>query len=230
MSAPKKPWESVIPQEDLVAVGAAYDQPDRPLSAGTRPALLVVDMTREFVDSTYPTGFSQTGRPAVQAIRTLLDVARGRSVPVFFTKNWPDPDTEPSAMERGRWRTGGRRPLPENVPPGDCVVEELSPLPGELVIVKGGKPSAFFGTRLVSYLVYAGCDTVVVTGMTTSGCVRATVVDAFQYNFHCVVPAECTADRSQISHKVSLFDLHMKYADVISLQETIAYLDAVHID
>lgn len=222
-----KPWDAVIPPEDLAAVGAAYDRADRPLSAGLRPALLVVDMTREFVDSAYPTGFSPTGWPAVGAIRTLLGVARSRPVPVFFTKNTPDPGHQPTGMERGLWKTSDPGRSEDVAPPGDVVVEELSPLPGEVVIFKHRKPSAFFGTPLVSYLVYAGCDTVVVTGMTTSGCVRATVVDAFQYNFRCVVPAECTADRSQISHKVGLFDMQMKYADVISLEETIAYLETV---
>jgi maleamate amidohydrolase len=97
------------------------------------------------------------------------------------------------------------------------------------VINKGSKPSGFFGTPLASYLVHAGVDTVIVTGMTTSGCVRATVLDAFQNNFHVIIPHECSADRSQISHKVNLFDMHMKYADVISLEETVEYLDSVSV-
>lgn len=221
------PWASVVPQEDLAALGAAFDAPDRPLSAGDRPALLVVDMTREFVDSAYPTGFGATGWPAAKAIQSLLAVARARSVPVFFTKNYPDPRHRPTAAERGRWKTKtrGGDALADDVPPGDCIVDVLEPLPGEIVIDKKHKPSAFFGTPLASYLVHCRCDTVIVTGMVTSGCVRATVLDAFQYNFHCIVPYECTADRSQISHKVSLFDLHMKYADVTTLDETISYLE-----
>jgi maleamate amidohydrolase len=105
-------------------------------------------------------------------------------------------------------------------------VPALAPAEGEIVINKGGKPSGFFGTALASYLIDAGADTVIVTGMTTSGCVRATVLDAFQYNFNVVVPFECAADRSQISHRVSLFDLHMKYADVVSLGETVDYLES----
>lgn len=92
-----------------------------------------------------------------------------------------------------------------------------------------GKPSAFFGTPLASHLVHAGCDTVIVTGMTTSGCVRATVLDAFKYNFNVVIPSECCADRSQISHKVNLVDMHMKYADVVSSDETIDYLQKLRV-
>lgn len=196
------------------------------MTVGTRPAVLVIDMTRAFVDSIYPTGWSPTGYPAVDATAELLAVARRAEVPVFFTKAYPEPNHQPHPAERGRWKLNGTpEPLPQGTPPGDVIVDELTPLPGEIVINKGGKPSGFFGTPLASYLVHAGCDTVLVTGMTTSGCVRATVLDAFQYNFHVVVPFECSADRSQISHKVNLFDMHMKYADVVSVADTIDYIE-----
>jgi nicotinamidase-related amidase len=128
--------------------------------------------------------------------------------------------------ERGRWKTQGLPPVPADLPPGDVIVDELTPEDDEIVITKGNKPSGFFGTPLASYLVHAGVDTAIVTGMTTSGCVRATVLDAFQNNFHVVIPHECSADRSQISHQVNLFDMHMKYADVVSLDETLGYLDS----
>ncbi len=110
------------------------------------------------------------------------------------------------------------------MPPGDVIAEALTPQPGEVVIDKGAKPSGFFGTPLASYLTFDGADTVIVTGMTTSGCVRATVLDAFMNNFNIIIPHECSADRSQMSHKVNLFDMHMKYADVLSLDETIEWL------
>ncbi|TNC29748.1 isochorismatase family protein [Amycolatopsis alkalitolerans] len=195
------------------------------MAAGVRPAVLVVDMTRAFVDSTYATGWSATGYPAVDANVELLGAARQAQVPIFFTKGYPEQDDQLQPAERGRWKSNGApAPLPEGTPPGDVIVESLGPQPGDIVVDKGTRPSGFFGTPLISYLVHAGCDTVIVTGMTTSGCVRATVLDAFQYNFHVLIPFECSADRSQISHKVSLFDMHMKYADVISLNETIDYL------
>ena len=107
------------------------------------------------------------------------------------------------------------------------IVDEIAPVAGEVVIDKGSKPSGFFGTQLASLLIYEGVDTCIVTGMTTSGCVRATVLDAFQYNFNVVIPHEACADRSQLSHAVSLYDMHMKYADVVSVDETIAYVRAV---
>ena len=88
---------------------------------------------------------------------------------------------------------------------------------GEVIIPKL-RPSGFFGTSLADMLIYHQVDTVIVTGMTTSGCVRATAVDAFSYNFRVVVPEECSGDRAVVSHKVSLFDMHMKYADVVPLE------------
>lgn len=220
-----KPWDGVVPEEDVAAFGREFDRQERPITAGSRPAVVVVDMTRAFVDSAYPTGWSPTGQPAAEATARLLAVARGAGVPVFFTKAFATPDHVRRPVEVGRWKLNrAPEPLPATTPPGDVIDERLTPLPDEVVIDKGAKPSGFYGTPLASYLVHAGCDTVIVAGMTTSGCVRATVVDAFQYNFHVVVPFECTADRSQISHKINLFDIHMKYADVISLDETVEYL------
>ncbi len=223
----EKPWEGIIPPEDIEAFGRGFNQQLRPMSAGSAPALIIVDMTRAFVDSAYPSGFSPTGWPAVAANATILAAARSAGIPIFFTKAFPDADHQPTPVERGRWKSAGvvREPLPEGTPPGDVIVDELAPRPGEVVIHKGSKPSGFCGTPLASYMVQEGCDTAIVTGMTTSGCVRATVLDAFQFNFHCVVPFECSADRSQLSHKVNLFDMHMKYADVVSLDETIDYID-----
>jgi maleamate amidohydrolase len=225
-----KPWADVIPTEDVASFRRNFDAMDRPMTAGTKPAIVVVDMTRAFVDSAYPSGWSETGWPAVDANATLLAAGREIGIPIFFTKGYADPEYQPMPSERGRWKTNGARPpLPEGTPPGDVIVEALTPLPGEIVINKGGKPSGFFGTPLASQLIWAGVDTVIVTGMTTSGCVRATVLDAFMYNFDVIVPFECSADRSQLSHKVNLFDIHMKYCDVVSLEETLDYLSKLSV-
>jgi isochorismate hydrolase len=97
-------------------------------------------------------------------------------------------------------------------------VEKVAPVEGDILLPKK-HPSAFFGTPLASYLIEAGVDTLVVTGVTTSGCIRATVIDAFSYNFRAVVPHEAVYDRSQISHAVNLFDMAAKYADVVSVAE-----------
>lgn len=225
MPAPK-PWEDLIPTQDVTSFASGAAAIARPITAGTRPALVIVDMTLAFVDSAYPTGHSETGWPAVAANATLLDAARQMGLPIFFTQAYPDPYHVVTPAERGRWKTQGAPPVSSDLPPGDVIVDQLTPQPGEIIIYKGAKPSGFFGTPLASFLTFSGVDTVIVTGMTTSGCVRATALDAFQHNFHVIIPHECAADRSQISHKVNLFDMHMKYLDVASLEETLAYLSA----
>lgn len=224
-----KPWSHLIPERDRLAVLRGFGDEDRPLSAGTRPAVVVVDLTRAFVDESSPLGWPQTGWPAVRSNQRLLEVARERQVPVFFANNGTDAPIAGTPVERGRWKRphaleGGPR-VETRV--GDEFLVELMPLPDEITINKARKPSAFFGTPLVSYLNFHRIDTVIVTGMVTSGCVLATVLDAFQFNYHVLVPVECVADRSEISHTVSLFDMHAKYADVVSLEETLEYLYSV---
>ncbi len=222
------PWEGAIPDEDMARYRASgYGTHPRAIDAGTKPCVIVVDMTLAFVDSGYPTGHSETGWPAVDANERLLDVARKLVVPVYFTKMYENPAHVPTPAQKGRWKTGGRRTADPSLPAGDVIVDRLAPRPGEHVIHKHHKPSGFFGTELSSLLIYEGVDSAIVTGMTTSGCVRATVVDAFQYNLDVIIPFECVADRSQISHKINLLDLHMKYADVAALDDVIRYLEEV---
>ena len=97
-------------------------------------------------------------------------------------------------------------------------------MPGELVIYKE-RASGFFGTPLIAHLRKVGADSLIIFGESTSGCVRASTVDAYSYGFHSVVVEECTYDRSMLSHKVNLFDLHHKYADVMHVDEVIEHLD-----
>jgi isochorismate hydrolase len=106
------------------------------------------------------------------------------------------------------------------------IKEELAPMPGDLVIYKE-RASGFFGTPLVAHLRKLGAESLIICGESTSGCVRASTVDAYSYAFHNVVVEECTYDRSLLSHKVNLFDLHHKYADVMHVEEVIAHLDVL---
>lgn len=222
------PWDGVIPAEDEAAFLTGAEALSKPMVAGEYPALIVVDMTRAFVDSAYMTGFSKTGYPAAAANKRLLAAAREAGVPIFFTKSRAESAPPPTPAEKGMWRRrGAPSVVASDLPPGDVIVDDLTPIEGEVVINKQGKPSAFFGTVLSSLLTYHRVDTTIVTGMVTSGCVRATVLDAFQLNYSVLVPHECCADRSQISHKVSLFDMHMKYADVVDTDEIITYLHTV---
>jgi maleamate amidohydrolase len=212
-------WDDVIPadEQDLYARGGWGGT----VGFGRHPALLVVDMYTAFVDPAYP--FSSPSAPAtVRAIQTLLTAARESACPVFFSK--AQRRTIPA--ERGRWKvTGSQHPIMAN-PDAYEIVPPLRPRDDESVVVKSA-PSAFAGTDLLSYLVYHNIDTVIVTGTVTSGCVRDTVLDAFHYNFRVIVPHECVCDRGMTSHKVTLFDIHMKYGDVVPMAEVLAYLKTV---
>ncbi len=224
------PWDGVIPSDDIAryaeaGYGDTFGASEfRAISAGTAPALIVVDMTRAFVDSRWPTGCGDIAWAAVTQSALLLAAFRELGLPVYFTKLYDDPAHVPAPGQKGRWKTVGRRPPDPSLPPGDVIVDELRPAPGEMVICKHHKPSGFFGTELAALLIYDKVDTVVITGLTTSGCVRATAVDAFHYNFDVIIPFECVADRSQISHKVNLLDLHMKYVDVAPLDHVVGWL------
>ena len=218
------PWDDVMPAADLAAFRRPPEAMDAPPIAGKRPALIIVDMTRMFVNEAYPSGCPNT-RGTVEANRVLLKSARARKIPVFFTKSYADPLHEPTSAERGLWKHG---PLGvEGLPPGDVIVEELAPLADETIVTKGSKPSAFFGTSLMAMLTALRVDTAIVTGISTSGCVRATAVDSCQSGFRPVVVREAVGDRSQAAHDQSLFDLDAKYADVMGLDDVLAYLETV---
>jgi nicotinamidase-related amidase len=186
---------------------------------GEQAAVLVVDMTREFVEDQYQNGHAATGKPAARSIATLMDAARANGVRGFYSRSLKGDHP----LEGGRWNdTNPTDPQTEEM---TRLTDGLSPAESDVVFEKY-KPSIFFGTQLESMLNAAGVDTVVVTGMTTSGCVRATVVDAFSYNYRVIVPEECVADRSQASHETSLFDMDMKYADVLPMADVVDHFES----
>jgi maleamate amidohydrolase len=208
-------WDDVIPHEDRAALEGEWG---RPRGIGARPALLVVDMNNAFVDDRFPLGCA-SGPACAQAIAPLIAAARESGVPVIYSTGKP----AANPAERGLWKSTGRAPDPGLGDPHE-IVPELAPQPGESVIAKR-RPSAFFGTELASLLTYHGTDSVVLCGMVTSGCIRATAVDAFSHNLRVIVPEECVADRARVPHAVALFDIHMKYGDVIPAAEALAALE-----
>jgi nicotinamidase-related amidase len=193
----------------------------RRIGFGKKPALVVVDMINLYLSPRYALGHGENTQAVIAANAALLEGARRREVPIFFS----NVGLRESAAEKGVWgeKVGGAKGI---TPEADTVVDALRPLENEVVVTKP-KASVFFGTQLASMLYYLGIDTIIVTGVTTSGCVRATVVDGFSYNFRVIVPLECCGDRAALPHKVSLFDMHMKYGDVVELQETLDYLSAL---
>ena len=213
-------WDDVIPEAER-QIYAKGRMGEGRVGMGEKPAIIVVDMTYGFVDSAFPLGHSETGYPAAAAIRRLLDRARPLGVPVFYSLA----KQGTSACERGRWKGGGAAANPGmRDPKANTIAHEIAPQPGDVVIAKTW-PSVFFGTDLPSHLMYHRVDTLIVTGMVTSGCVRGTAIDAFSYNLRVIIPQECVADRGQTSHKVALFEIHMKYGDVLPLDTVIAELE-----
>src|SRR5262245_59597070 len=185
---------------------------------GERAALLVVDMSCGFTDANSPLGADVS--PAVAEIRRLLAAAREAGVPIVFSTVSYDADL----VEAGVWprKIPGQRVLVE----GTRWVEidpRLGRRPGETLLVKK-YASCFFGTPLAAQLTAKGVDTLVVTGVTTSGCVRATAVDGCSAGFRVIVPRQAVADRWGPSHAMSLFDIDMKYGDVVDVDEALAYL------
>jgi maleamate amidohydrolase len=191
------------------------------VTMGSRPAVLVVDFSCGFTDPECALGSDLT--PQVEATSRLLDAARERGLPVIFTTI----GFERSLKDGGLWLQ--KVPSLGDLQLGGHWVEidpRLAPGPDETVIVKKGA-SAFFGTNLAAILISQGIDSIVLCGATTSGCVRATAIDLLQYGYPTLVPRECVGDRAQAPHDANLFDIQAKYADVVSLDEALAYVESV---
>jgi maleamate amidohydrolase len=187
---------------------------------GTSPAVLVIDMSRAFTDPATRVG-SEQGE-TVKAIGRVLAAARERGdVPMFFTTM----AFEPGGLDAGMW--GRKIPALLDLRTDDPAAMEVDPriAPGKGEIVLNKKfASAFFGTPLASLLGTRGVDTVILTGCSTSGCIRATAVDAVSYGYRVVVPEECVADRVPEPHRANLFDIQSKYGDVVGVDDVLAYL------
>ena len=200
---------------------------------GARPVVLVIDVNYNFCgDRPEPILESikrwrnSCGEEAWTAVGHIVDLvatAHEQRIPVIYSTGQ---DPRPDAFDAGRWADKNSRRGEDHVENrllGNEIVPPLAPQPQDLVIKKG-KPSVFFGTLLNSYLTDLQADSVIACGTTTSGCVRATVLDGFSNNYRMSVVEECTFDRGNLSHRVNLFDMDQKYADVVTLEETTEYL------
>jgi maleamate amidohydrolase len=157
----------------------------------------------------------------MEQIASLLEAGRAVSLPIYYTAGV----TDHVVRHAGRWREKHPRTL-EQPDDAQVIPERIAPHEGDVVIRKT-KPSVFHGTPLLSSLVDQRVDTVIVTGCTTSGCVRATVVDAFSNGFATLVVEDGVFDRGELSHAVNLFEMDQKYADVITTDEALTYLAAL---
>ena len=224
-------WDRYLSAQDRERAAAS---PAMRKGGGTRPVLLLVDLYRwvfgdepkpllEAIEE-WPGSCGLNGWQALPHIQRLLGEARALGIPVVHMTGmegmpgWRDSNPrggrsdDPAMIERRRRRYQ--------------IVDEVAPRRGEVVLEKSA-PSAFWGTPLVGHLVSLGADTIVVAGESTSGCVRATVVDGKSYRYRMIVPEECVFDRDEAPHAINLFDLDQKYADVIPLDDVVDYVRGV---
>ena len=224
-------WDSFLTESDRARVAV---QPAILKGGGTRPVLLMVDLYRwVFGDKseplleaikTWPGSCGPAGWDALPHIERMLAEARSRGIPVIHVTGMEGVPGWRDVNPRGG---GSADPVDaDNRRRRYEIVDELAPIAGEMVLEKTG-PSAFWGTPLEGLLRGLGADTVIVTGESTSGCVRATVVDAKSYRLKVLIPEPCVFDRDEASHAINLFDMHEKYADVISIDDTLAYLNGI---
>lgn len=215
-------WDDVI-DDDTRAIYGPYG---RKRWIGERPAVIAIDLynfvfeggprpVRELLDR-YPSACGKAAWDAIAPIQRLLALGRERGLPIAYSTGEARPETDVTVRSTQR---GSRRANAHDY----TIKDEFAPQPGDIVVRKQ-RASAFFGTPLIAQLVQRGIDTLIFCGESTSGCVRASAVDAYSYGFHIVIVEECTFDRSPISHKVNLFDLHQKYADVMHLEEVEQHL------
>ncbi|GGL67518.1 isochorismatase family protein [Halocalculus aciditolerans] len=214
-------WEDLLTERDKQVISkAGYDEEGasswESRGLGENPAVLVIDMQELIVGDDEPildavekhrTAMGEIAWDAIDYIEPFLDFARDHDVPVIYTRVVPSSYDDPDHDDLR-------------------IVDPVAPADGETVIDKS-YASAFYGTDLLSRLVRGGHDSVIVVGNSTSGCVRATAIDAKQNGFDVLLPQECIFDRIEASHKIGLMDLWMKYAEVLETEEVEAYVEAL---
>ncbi|MGH7004373.1 MAG: isochorismatase family protein [Alphaproteobacteria bacterium] len=225
-------WDKFLTPRDKQIFGAAgYEQPQ---GFGKRPALLIIDVNYNFCGDRpepilesvkrWPNSCGEDAWAALPHIQSLLGTARGKGLPVIYTTGGFRAD----GWDYGSWHWKNSRikesvRQPKRNIDGEAIMAEIAPRPEDLVIPKL-KPSAFHGTPLRPFLTLLGADSLIVCGTTTSGCVRATVIDAFSDNYRVTIAEEGCFDRAQSSHAINLMDMQAKYADVRPAAEIAAHL------
>lgn len=210
---------------------------------GKKPALLIIDVSYNFcgdkrepiLDSIkkFHNSCGEDAWDALPHIRTLIDKCHDKNIPVIYTTGTSRED----GWDAGGWAWKNNRTDEDVTAPhatgfnrdGNDIMDEIAPSPQDIVIRKH-KPSAFSGTPMMAFLNDLGADSLIVTGTTTSGCVRASVIDAFSNNIRVAVVEEGCFDRSQASHAVNLCDMHAKYADVIGVDEAVDFIDGLDVE
>lgn len=192
---------------------------DGRIGFGNKPAILVVDFINAYIVDSSPL-YAPDVVAAIGHTAPLLSLARQKNVPVIYTK----------VLYNKNFKDGGifiqKVPVLKKMVEGEPlaeIVSDISPHESDIVIIKQ-YASAFFGTSLAATLTSMGIDTLILTGCSTSGCIRASAVDGMQYGFRVIVPRECVGDRHSAPHEANLFDINSKYGDVVSKDEVMEYL------
>ncbi len=216
-------WKDVVSRDVL----ELYSRYRREVFVGPSPALLAIDLyelayeggPRPIVEISgqYPSSCGEYAWRAIQPTKRLFAAARSAGITVFYSTM----DVRPNSRPKGLNPT--KRQSPRDDDAAYRIRPEFSPEPEDVVITKQ-RASAFFGTPLQAHLTQLGVRSVIICGESTSGCVRASAVDAYSYGFHVTLVEECCFDRCVLSHKVNLFDLHHKYADVLHIDEVESHL------
>lgn len=220
------PWDRWISDDEREVIRRGGYA--RPTSLGERPSLLLIDCQKSVVGNNapvleqidrYPSGVGEAAWSAVDALAKMLSTARSEAIPVIYTK---------IAVKSPPWGGGiyGERIQRRELEGNDDIVEPLVPEPGDPVLDKLHS-SAFFGTSLLPLLIGQGIDTLLLGGGSTSGCVRATAVDAASLGFKVAVISDGTFDRMAVSHAAALLDVWMKYGSVRSTSEIVSYLRSI---
>lgn len=225
-------WDRFLTERDKAHLAIwGKKQPDQ---LGRRPVLVVIDVYYSSVGherkplmesiKQWPMSCGEEGWKAIDHIQTLISEARKCNVPVVHVRGYPGFPSDPSRVaERGKRGGNDSGSLPPEVAAlSNEIVHEVAPIEGELVVGKAA-PSAFSGTVLLQYLQMLKADTVIVCGESTSGCVRASVVDAQSNRYRVGIVEECCYDRTEASHAMNLFDMHQKYGEVINLDQALKY-------
>ncbi|MGH6769884.1 MAG: isochorismatase family protein [Xanthobacteraceae bacterium] len=221
-------WKDVVPQ-DILDVYATYK---RKVFVGPNAALLAIDLYEcvyrggakppaELAKS-HPNSCGEYAYAAIEPTKRLFAAARAAGLPVFYSTG----DTR--STSRPNFVSATKRNRPPVDPADYAIRPEFKPQPNDVVITKQ-RASVFFGTPLTAHLTQLGIQTLIVCGESTSGCVRATCVDAYSHGFQVVLVEECCFDRSILSHKINLFDMHHKYVDVMHIDQVAAHLDGLKV-
>ena len=218
-------WKDIV-GKDILEIYTKYH---RKTYVGKNPALLAIDLYNQAydggdrpvleVDREFPGACGENAWKAIPPTVRLFAAARKAGLPIIYTTGLP---ARPGKIHSTNRNHALRKASNDRW----GIKDDFKPEADDLIIYKE-RASGFFGTPLQAYLQQMGVDSLVVCGESTSGCVRASVVDGYSYGFHMTIAEECVFDRSMLSHKVNLFDLHHKYADVMHVDEVVRHLEGL---